>query len=259
MIRIGLIGFGKTGKEVARELLLDKSVKLVCVFKYHDTYVVNEEVGWVLGLESTGVKVSLSKDFEEVIKSAKPDVIIDFAAKRSILHYLDTIAKYNVNVVICSTGYNKDQINVIKEYGKQVGIVHAPNVTDGINILARLSRLVKENWPEADISVIETHFSGKKDVSATALNLANKIRDTEDVKVGRKKDSVREDNEIIIHKVRTGGVIGQHQVIFGNSYQTITLTHNTISRLAFGRGAIRAAHWILGKKGFYGMEDVISL
>ncbi len=62
-----------------------------------------------------------------------------------------------------------------------------------------------------------------------------------------------------MHKVRLGGIIGQHQIIFGNPYQTITLTHNTISRNAFGKGAIRAAHWIRGKKGFYTMEDMIGI
>jgi 4-hydroxy-tetrahydrodipicolinate reductase len=55
-----------------------------------------------------------------------------------------------------------------------------------------------------------------------------------------------------------GGIIGQHQVVFGNPHQTISLTHNTISRRAFGAGAIRAAHWINAKKGFYTMDDVVG-
>ncbi|MBN1410382.1 MAG: 4-hydroxy-tetrahydrodipicolinate reductase [Spirochaetales bacterium] len=258
MIKVGLLGFGKTGREVARELLIEESVHLVCVFKYHDTYVAGKEVGHLLGMDSTGVKVSLCSDLKQVLMETEPDVLIDFAAKRSLMNYLDTIAECEVNLVICSTGYNDTQINRIKEKSKDFGIAWCPNITDGINMLSKLGRIVKESWPEADISIIETHHSMKKGISGTAMKLAENLRDSEDIKIGRAIDSARIENEIILHKVRLGGVIGRHEIIFGNPYQTITLTHNTISRRAFGRGAIRAAHWIDGKKGFYTMDNVIS-
>ena len=258
MIKVGLLGFGKTGKEVARELLIDESVQLVCVFKYHDTHIAGKEVGSLLGTEPTGVKISLCNNFKEIIKKSKPDVMIDFAAKRSVMHYIDAIVRCSVDIVICSTGYNETQFNMLKKYADKIGIIWAPNITDGINILSKLSKMVKDSWPEADISIIETHHSEKKGISGTAFKLAENLRDTEHIKVGRKMDSAREENEIIIHKVRLGGVIGQHQIIFGNPHQTITLTHNTISRRAFGRGAIRVAHWIHGKKGFYTMDDVMN-
>jgi len=259
MIKVGLLGFGKTGKEVARELLFDESVQLVCVFKYHDTYIVGKEVGSLLGVEPVGVKISLCNNYEEIIKKSKPDVMIDFAAKRSVMHYMDAMVRCSIDMVICSTGYNETQFNMLKKYADKIGIIWAPNITDGINILSKLSKMIKNSWPEADISIIEIHHSGKKGISGTALKLAENLRDTEHIKVGRRIDSAREENEIIIHKVRLGGVIGQHQIVFGNPYQSITLTHNTISRRAFGRGAIRAAHWVHGKKGFYTMDDVISL
>jgi 4-hydroxy-tetrahydrodipicolinate reductase len=258
MIRVGLLGFGKTGKDVARELLMDKSVQLVCVFKYHDTYIVGKEVGSLLGMDPAGVKISLCSNYEEVIKSTKPDVMIDFAAKRSVMHYVEATARCSVNMVICSTGFNETQLNMLKKNTDKIGIVWAPNITDGINILSKLSKIVKKSWPEADISIIETHHSVKKGISGTAFKLAENLRDTEYIKVGRRIDSAREENEIMIHKVRLGGVIGRHQIIFGNPYQTITLMHNTISRRAFGRGAMRAAHWIYGKKGFYTMDDVVN-
>jgi 4-hydroxy-tetrahydrodipicolinate reductase len=259
MIKVGLMGFGKTGKEVARELLSTKAVKLVCVFKYHDDYLVNQEIGPILGMEATGVTMSLCEDYEEVLNKTKPDVVIDFAAKRNIMHYLEATARCGVNLVICSTGYNEDQLNMLRSYSDEIGIVCAPNITDGINVLLQCCKMVKAGWPEADMSIIETHHSGKKDISGTAFKLAQRVRDTEHIKIGRTIDNAREENEIIIHKVRLGGIIGQHQVIFGDPYQTITLTHNTISRGAFGMGAIRAARWIHRKKGFFNMDDVIGL
>ncbi|HEQ71637.1 MAG TPA: 4-hydroxy-tetrahydrodipicolinate reductase [Spirochaetia bacterium] len=257
MIRIGLVGFGKTGKDVARELISDKSVKLVCVFKYSDTAAVGKDTGLLLGMEPAGVRISLLNDYDAVLARTKPDVMIDFAAKRSILHYLEPTARQRVNLVICSTGYNETQLEMIKKYSTEIGILWAPNITDGINILAKISTIVKKEWPDADISIIETHHAGKKGMSGTAYKIAEAIRDTEDIRVGRVRESAREENEIIIHKVRLGGVIGRHEVIFGTPYQTITMTHNTISRRAFGRGAIRAAHWIHGKKGFFTVEDII--
>ncbi len=257
MIKIGLLGFGRTGKEAAREMFIDESVRLVCVFKYHDNYLVGKEVGPLIGLESTRVKISLCKDYEQVIRETKPDVIVDFAAKRSIMHYIETTARHGVNIVICSTGYDGEQLSQIKKYADRIGIIRAPNITDGINIMSNISQIVKAQWPDADISIIETHNSDKGGISGTALKLAENLKDTEHVKVGRKIDSAREENEIIIHKVRLGGVIGRHQIIFGNPYQTITLMHNSISRRAFGRGAIRAAHWIHGKTGYYTMADVV--
>lgn len=259
MIKVGLIGFGKTGKEVAWELLEDDSVKLVNVFKYHDNHMVGKDVGSLLGGELAGVKMSLLDNYESVIKKSRPHVIIDFAAKRSVMHYMELSAQYKVNMVVCSTGYNETQLNKLKKYSDRIGILWAPNITDGINIIFKLSKILKEDWPEADISIIETHFSEKKGLSGTALKLAENIRDTEDIRIGRSADSARDENEIVIHKVRLGGIIGQHQVVFGNPYQTITLTHNTISRRAFGAGAIKAAHWIHGKKGFYTMDDVIGM
>lgn len=258
MINVGQLGFGRTGKEVARELIIDKSVKLVCVFKYHDTYIVGKEVGPLIGLEPTGVKISLSNDFEKIVNETKPDVIVDFAAKRSVMHYMDAAVRCSTNIVICSSGYNEIQLNMLKKYADKIGILWTPNITDGINILSSISKMVKAGWPDSDISIIETHHSGKKGISGTAIKLAENLRDTEHIKIGREIDIAREENEIFIHKVRIGGVIGQHRIVFGNPYQTITLKHDTISRRAFGRGAIRAAHWIRSKKGFYNMEDVLK-
>lgn len=257
MIKVGLIGLGKTGSEVARQLVMDQSVQLVCVFKYHDCSIVDRDIGDVLGLGPAGTQISLCENYRAVLEETKPDVMIDFAAGRNVLHYLEDTASLGINMVICSTGYNEAQINVIQSFTDRMGLVWAQNITDGINILAKLGEFVKDAWPDSDISIIETHFSEKKGVSATAMKLAEKIRDTEDIKIGPQTEYTRE-NDIIIHKVRSGGVVGQHQVIFGNPFQTITLTHNTISRRAFGAGAIRAAHWIHEKKGFFQMNDVIE-
>jgi 4-hydroxy-tetrahydrodipicolinate reductase len=258
MIKVGLMGFGQTGKEVAQELLDDSSVKLVCVFKYHDNYMVGKDVGSLLGREPAGVRMSVLENYESVIKKSRPHVIIDFAAKRSVMHYMEVSAQHKVNVVVCSTGYDETQLNKLKKYSDRIGILWAPNNTDGINIIFKLSKILKEEWPEADISIIETHFAAKKGISGTAMKLAENMRDTEDIIIGQGTDSVRDENEITIHKVRLGGIIGQHQVVFGNPHQTITLTHNTVSRRAFGAGAIRAAHWVHGEKGFYTMDDVVG-
>jgi dihydrodipicolinate reductase len=93
MIKIELMGFGETGREVAKELLDDNSVKLVCVFKYHDNYMVGKDVGSLLGREPSGVRMSVLENYESVIRKTRPHVIIDFAAKRSVMHYMELSAK----------------------------------------------------------------------------------------------------------------------------------------------------------------------
>ncbi len=85
-----------------------------------------------------------------------------------MIRYLDATVRCGINLVICSSGYNETQLKIIKKYSDKIGIIWAPNVTDGINILSALSKMVKNSWPEADISMIETHHSGKKGISGTA-------------------------------------------------------------------------------------------
>ncbi|MBN1385285.1 MAG: 4-hydroxy-tetrahydrodipicolinate reductase [Elusimicrobia bacterium] len=259
MVKVGLIGLGKTGSVVAKEIILDKSVNLSCVIRRTMDYTIGRDIGDIVGLYNTGVNISHYSNLKKVINNSKPDVIIDFSSIKTVIECLPVLVKYHINLVICSTNVNKLQLNIIRRYSKKIGIVMATTVTEGINIVMAISKLVKKVWPDAEIAIIETHHSQKRDTSRTAINIAETLKDNEIIKIGRRKNDIRSKKEIVVHSIRAGGVVGKHTVIFGQPHQTISITHESIDRHAFGKGAIRAARWVKGRKGFYNMSDVLDL
>ena len=123
--------------------------------------------------------------------------------------------------------------------------MYSPNITLGINFLIEVSKVLQRIAPNADIEIIEEHFKEKKDVSGTALRIA------EDLGLDVDKH---------VNSIRVGGIVGKHEVVFGLPNQTIRIVHESINRAAFGQGAIFAAKWLMGKKpGVYTMEDAVML
>jgi 4-hydroxy-tetrahydrodipicolinate reductase len=127
----------------------------------------------------------------------------------------------------------------------QTAVLYSPNITLGINFLIAASKVLQRIAPNADIEIVEEHFRDKKDVSGTALRIA------EDLGLDKNR---------CVNSIRVGGIVGKHEVIFGLPYQTIRLEHESISRAAFGQGAIYAAKWLMKKeKGLYNMEEALSI
>ena len=124
-------------------------------------------------------------------------------------------------------------------------MLYSPNITLGINFLIEASKFLQKIAPTADIEIIEEHFREKKNVSGTALRIA------EDLGLDTKKH---------VNSIRVGGIIGKHEVVFGLPNQTIRIIHESLNRAAFGQGAIYAAKWIMGKdNGMYSMEQALSM
>ena len=123
-------------------------------------------------------------------------------------------------------------------------MLYSPNITLGINFLIEASKMLKKITPNADIEIVEEHFRDKKEVSGTAIRIA------EDLELNKDEH---------VNSVRVGGIVGSHEVIFGLPNQVIRLKHESLNRAAFGQGAIYAAKWIMGKeKSLYSMEEVVA-
>ncbi len=259
MTRLGLVGFGRTGKKVAEELCSHPEVDLVCVFKKHRDECVGKDIGRYFSQKPTGHFIHLGEDFSAILKRTNAEVLVDFSNPDAVMEYIDTAAHYKVNFVICSTNFSEKQKHTINSYGDRIGIVWAPNVTEGINILISLGKIVKAIWPESDIEIIEYHFSKKREISKTAMKIAEAISDTDSIRFGRRRNEPRLGKETVIHTIRVGGIIGKHTLIIGQPHQTLSITHESIDRYAFGKGALKAALWIKGKKGIYDMGDVLNL
>ena len=193
------------------------------------------------------------------------DVIIDFSAPSTLPSILNFCTTNNVPAVLCATGYSEQDVNMVKQASEKVALFRSANMSLGVNVLIDLVKkacaVLGQNF---DIEIIEKHHNQKVDSpSGTALMLADACKDVLPEKfyvygregfVGKRKQ-----DEIGIHAVRGGNIVGEHDVIFAGENETITLSHHAADRGVFANGAIKAAEFLIGKKpALYNMSDVIN-
>ncbi|MBQ4090860.1 MAG: 4-hydroxy-tetrahydrodipicolinate reductase [Clostridia bacterium] len=192
-----------------------------------------------------------------------PDCIIDFShhsATEALLNY----AKDNgIPVVLATTGHDERESSLITEAAKSIAIFHSANMSLGVALLCELAKTTARTFPDADIEIIEKHHNRKLDApSGTALLLARelqKIREHAFFTFGRQGQAKRDKNEIGVHAIRIGNIVGEHEVIVGTDTQTITLKHEAHSRTLFAEGALAAAEFIISKPaGLYDMHSMIG-
>jgi len=244
-MRVGLLGFGKAGKAVASILLLRKETELVWVLK-KSSESKHYSVPEFLGIESDEPGLIFSKTewtAKQLLDKYPVDVIVDFSSKDGISFYGEEARKREIAIITAISEYPEDQIQYIEQLSKDTKVLWSPNITIGINFLMIAAKILKKIAPYTDIEIIEEHFKDKKEVSGTAKKIANLLSiPTNDIK-----------------SIRAGGIIGRHEILFGFPYQTVRLLHESISREAFGNGALFAALAIVNReKGLYSMEDLLS-
>lgn len=191
------------------------------------------------------------------------DVIIDFSNHLGTKELLDYAVKNKIPAVIATTGHTPDELKDIEEASKEIAIFHSANMSLGVALLVNLAKQTAEVFPDADIEIVETHHNRKLDApSGTALMIANAIktvRDKAQLVLGRAGNAKREKNEIGIHAVRRGNIVGIHEVLVSTDSQTITLKHEAHSRALFAEGGISAARFINNKPaGLYDMNSIVS-
>jgi 4-hydroxy-tetrahydrodipicolinate reductase len=199
----------------------------------------------------------------------KCDVVIDFSFHNATLGVAELCAKNRKAVVIGTTGHSAEEKARIVALKAQIPMVMATNFSTGVNTLFWLTRKAAEILgPAFDLEVVEMHHRLKKDApSGTATTLleilgdVRKLQLEEALRHGRKGIvGERTQNEIGIHAIRGGDVVGDHTVIFANNGERVELTHKASSRDTFANGALRAAQWIVQRQpGLYDMQDVLGL
>ncbi len=192
-----------------------------------------------------------------------PDCIIDFSHHSATKTLLQYATEKNIPVVLCTTGHDEDESAIIADAAKKIPLFHSANMSLGVALLCELAKTTAKMFPDADIEIIEKHHNRKLDApSGTALLLAReiqKIREKAFFSFGRQGQSKRMKDEIGIHAVRMGNIVGEHEVIVGTDTQTITLKHEAHSRSLFAEGAIVAADFICNKPaGLYDMHSMID-
>jgi 4-hydroxy-tetrahydrodipicolinate reductase len=243
--RVGLIGFGKTGKSVASVLLQNKKFDLEWVLRKSEL-LDHRSVPEFLGIKTNdpGLMYSLvTITIEELLDKHPVDLIIDFASATAIYDYGKLASKRGIKIISAISHYSKETIEYLKELATETTVFWSPNMTIGVNYLLFAGKFLKKIAPWVDIEIIEEHFKEKAGVSGTAIKLA------ESLDISRSE----------INSIRAGGIVGKHEIIFGFPFQTVRLIHESISREAFGNGAIFIAESIADKEnGFYNFEDVLT-
>jgi 4-hydroxy-tetrahydrodipicolinate reductase len=217
----------------------------------------------------TGFPLYESFDFvvSSGAKTALPDVVIDFSHPLALKNLLAFCKMNGIPAVIATTGYNQDDIVQIKSAAEQIPVFFTFNMSLGINLLADLAkRAAKILGNDFDAEIIEKHHNLKKDApSGTAIMLADAIRsERPGMKYVYDRHSsfkAREKNELGLHSVRGGTIVGCHDVVFAGHDEVITLSHSAQSKEVFAAGALNAAIFLIekakGKKGLYDMGDLI--
>lgn len=240
---------GKMGRVIDNCVQSRDDIKIVCGIDLNDKVYSNFPI------------YKNISEFKE-----KADVIIDFSHPLALSGVLEYAKKNHIALVAATTGYSDEQIEEIKKASKQIPVFFTFNMSLGINLLMDLAKKATALLGnQFDIEIVEKHHNQKIDApSGTAIMLANAINEAAEDRYKYEYDrhskrQKRDKNEIGIHAIRGGTIVGEHEVIFAGRDEIVTLTHTAMSKDIFAVGSINAALFLKGKDaGLYSMSDMIK-
>ena len=203
------------------------------------------------------------KDLKEIVN--KIDGIIDFSHFSLTEEILKYAIEINSPLVIATTGHTDEQKLKIEEASKKIAILKATNTSLGVNIMNQIVSYATKLLADFDIELIEKHHNRKIDApSGTAVTLLEVINESLSEKknfvYGREGNKKREKNEIGVHAIRAGNIVGEHTVIFSSGDEIIEIKHEALSRKIFADGAVKAILSLISKpSGLYLMKDVLNI
>lgn len=230
-MNIAIIGYGNMGHEIER-IAKSKGIKVVSIIDPNGSNATNKEID--------------DKSMRNV------DVCIDFTAPDAVLDNIRRISRFKKNIVVGTTGWH-DKIDEARKIVKQsnTGMIYASNFSIGVNVFLKIiedAAKIIDKISNYDVYGYELHHSRKIDSpSGTAKTISEILTKN----IQRKKG-------VNFASVRAGFIPGTHVVGFDSSADTIELKHTARNREGFALGAIMAAQWIHGKKGFYGIDDMMK-
>ena len=216
----------------------------------------------IVGLVSLDGENGVPKTFAELGK-VDCDTVIDFSHHSAVADVLSYAQSRGAAAIIGTTGHTPEEKQLIFAAAEKIPVFYAGNVSLGIAVLCRLVKQAAAFFPEADIEIVETHHTRKVDApSGTAhmlFNAVKQVRPNAWENCGRSGEGKRTKDEIGIHALRLGSVVGVHEVHIHTQNQSLTLRHESGSRAMLAEGAVAAARFMAGKgKGLYGMDDILD-
>lgn len=262
MIKLCVAGAtGRMGSTLIREAL-NSGFEVVGAIAAPDEASIGKTLR-ELGISNLDLKVVGSSEIKSTVKDA--DVYVSFTSPKAELANLPVVAETGKRIVMGTTGFTDEELERLREViSKRVPAVFSPNFSLGVNFLLKILKTLKMLPKGYDISIVETHHSGKKDApSGTAQSMAKLLSEIRGYKrqvYGREGINPRKPEEIEVLSIRGGGIPGIHKVIIAGPYDMITVEHTAFSRSVFAQGALYAAEWVMKqtKPGIYSMENVLE-
>ena len=226
--------------------------KLICE-------ILGEEVAGRVSIDGEN---GVAKTFEE-LGAVQADVVIDFSHHTAIAAVLAYAKQIGAAAVIGTTGHTGEEKALIHAAAEEIPVFYAGNVSLGIAVLCRLVKDAVKYFPDADVEIVEIHHTRKVDApSGTAKMLFNAVKEVRPnayENCGRSGEGKRTRDEIGVHALRLGSVVGVHEVHIHTPNQSLTLKHESGSRAMLADGAVAAARFMEGKgKGLYDMEAILG-
>jgi 4-hydroxy-tetrahydrodipicolinate reductase len=254
MIRVIVNGAcGRMGGAVIEEIALDEDLELTGAV---------ESPGHPR-LDGTVYGITVTDTTKSVLERC--DVAVDFTNPEASLAFISDCATAGKAAVVGTTGLTPEQLEAACSHAARIPLLISPNMSLGVNLIFKLVSIAAAALPDFDAEVLEIHHNRKKDSpSGTAARIAEVLASVHpDTTVMHGRQGIvgpRRSQEIGMHSLRGGDVVGEHTIIFAGEGERVELTHRAHSRRTFARGTIRAIHFINGKKpGLYTMNDVLGL
>jgi len=256
---------GRMGKRLIALLRESTDFQVVGAVERKDHVDLGRDAGEGAGVGPLGVPIVDS--IGKVLSGAQ--VLLDFTAPGAAMQHLEAASRAGVAAVIGTTGLGEADLKRARELTARIPCVQSPNMSVGVNVLyGVLAQVASALGDGYDIEVIEAHHHFKKDSpSGTAEKMAQVMaeargRDIRKVGVYGRHGVVgeRTKDEIGVHAIRAGDIVGEHTILFGGMGERIEIIHRAQSRDNFAYGALRAACWVVGQSpGMYDMLDVLGL
>ncbi|MBA6264702.1 MAG: 4-hydroxy-tetrahydrodipicolinate reductase [Colwellia sp.] len=264
-VKVAILGCsGRMGRNLIQAAVEHQSIELVGGSVRESSSFAHFDLGELAGIGAIGQKTSTN--LNDLINA---DVFIDFTSIETTLENIKWCQQHDKALVIGTTGFSDEQVNIIEEAGKSMPVILAPNTSVGVNLMFKLLEVTaKAIGDYTDIEIFEAHHRFKKDApSGTAVKMGQVIantlgRDLNKVAVyGREGITGERDKETIgFATVRAGDIVGEHTAFFADIGERLEITHRASSRMTFALGAMRAAFWLSeADNGFYDMQDVLGL
>ena len=256
-LKLAVIGLGKAGCEIARYLLEQPDVRLVGAYCRNGGDKAGKDLGELLNMRDTGIIVKGDSFLHEDMRRLRPDAVIDFSTPEGTLRHAAVLCPLRIRMVIGTTGFSDIALKRLKVMTRRHGngVVNAPNITTGVNVMMLLTHLAASLLSHYDFHITETHHVRKKDApSGTAKKIAREIEK------GLAEAGVEDtEGRVPIQAIRAGGVVGVHEVLVVGAQDQIRITHASFSRRIFAEGALRAARYVAHKTGWFEMKDTLQM